>query len=70
VPLIAFFVSPHSIEVTVTAFAVVVALAATGSVSASLGRASMVRAALRTVAGGLLAMGISYAIGATIGVRL
>ena len=70
VPLIAFFVSPHSIEVTVTAFAVVVALAATGSGSASLGRASMVRAALRTVAGGLLAMGISYAIGATIGVRL
>lgn len=70
VPLIAFLASPHSIEVAVTALAVVVALAVTGSVSARLGRAPMARAALRTVAGGIAAMGISYGIGATIGVRL
>ncbi len=70
VPLIAFFVSPHSIEVAVTAVAVVVALAATGSVSATLGRASIASAALRTVVGGIAAMAISYGIGATIGIRL
>jgi vacuolar iron transporter family protein len=70
VPLIAFFLSPRSTEVAVTAVAVVVALAATGSVSASLGRAPIARAALRTVAGGIAAMVISYGIGATIGIRL
>ena len=70
VPLLAFLASPHSAEVAVTALAVVLALAITGSVSARLGRAPIGRAALRTVAGGMAAMAVSYGIGATIGVRL
>jgi VIT1/CCC1 family predicted Fe2+/Mn2+ transporter len=70
VPLIAFLVSPHVMEVAITASAVVVALAATGTVSANLGRAPIARAAVRTMAGGILAMGISYGIGALIGVRV
>ncbi|HYU95921.1 MAG TPA: VIT1/CCC1 transporter family protein, partial [Sphingomicrobium sp.] len=70
VPLVAFLVSPHAMEVAITATAVAVALAATGTVSAKLGRAPIARAAFRTMAGGIAAMGISYGIGAVIGVRV
>ena len=52
-----------------TAFAtVVVALALTGGVSAHLGQASRRRAALRVIAGGALAMGLTYLIGYLLGV--
>jgi hypothetical protein len=56
-------------EVAITAIAVVVALAATGTDSARLGRAPIGRAALRTMAGGIIAMSISYGIGASIAVE-
>jgi vacuolar iron transporter family protein len=70
VPLLVIVLSPDRVEMPVAAIAVLVALAATGSLSARLGRAPMARAALRTVAGGILAMGISYGIGAVIGIQL
>ena len=49
---------------------VAAALAFTGWVSARLGRSPATRAVLRNVAGGLLAMGVTYAIGALVGVKL
>ena len=70
VPLLAIVLSPDRVEMPVTAIAVVLALAVTGSLSARLGHSPMSRAAVRTVSGGILAMGISYGIGALIGIQL
>lgn len=70
IPLIAMVASPQSWRVPVTVLAVVMALALTGSVSAGLGRAPRVRAVARVVAGGLLAMVGTYAIGALVGLFL
>lgn len=70
IPLAAILLSPRTIAVPVTATAVVVALATTGWVSAHLGRAPKLRAALRTMGGGILAMAITYAIGSLVGNQL
>jgi VIT1/CCC1 family predicted Fe2+/Mn2+ transporter len=51
----------------VTVGSVVVALAFTGWASARLGGADVRRAVLRNVAGGLVAMVVTYAIGQTVG---
>jgi VIT1/CCC1 family predicted Fe2+/Mn2+ transporter len=51
----------------VTAVAVVIALAITGSLSAHLGHAPKLRAALRTVSGGIVAMAITYWVGTLVG---
>lgn len=67
IPLAAILVSPRATAVLVTAVAVIVALAITGSVSAHLGRAPKLRAAARTTGGGILAMAITYAIGSLVG---
>lgn len=66
VPLLAIIVTPRAIAMPVTAASVVAALALTGSISAHLGHASKVRASTRTVGGGILAMGITYGIGALV----
>lgn len=70
VPLAAILLSPRSLGVPVTAVAVVVALAVTGSVSAHLGRAPKLRAVLRTVGGGIAAMTITYSIGLLVGTQI
>jgi vacuolar iron transporter family protein len=70
IPLAAILLSPRSIAVSVTAVAVVVALALTGSISAHLGHAPKLRASARTIGGGLLAMAISYGIGALVGAQV
>ncbi|MDP3969324.1 MAG: VIT family protein [Nocardioides sp.] len=70
VPLLAILLAPMSVAVPVTAVAVVLALAVTGSVSAHLGGASKCRAVARTVGGGLAAMTITYAIGLLVGTQL
>jgi vacuolar iron transporter family protein len=51
----------------VTVVAVVIALAITGSVSARLGRAPVPRAIARNIAGGLLAMTVTYLLGGLVG---
>ena len=53
-----------------TAAAVVVALAFTGWGSARLGQAPVRPAVLRNVAGGVLAMLVTYAIGALVGTQV
>jgi VIT1/CCC1 family predicted Fe2+/Mn2+ transporter len=60
VPLLGVVIAPAA---WVTVVAVALALAITGSVSARLGSAPVRRAVLRNVAGGLLAMGVTYLLG-------
>jgi vacuolar iron transporter family protein len=66
-PLLAVVLAPPAVRVPVTMVAVVVALALTGSLSARLGRAGRLRAVVRLIVGGALAMGITFGIGALLG---
>lgn len=70
VPLTAMLLAPSAIGMWVAGAAVIVALALTGAFSAMLGRAPPVPAILRTVAGGLLAMGGTYGVGHLAGTQL
>jgi VIT1/CCC1 family predicted Fe2+/Mn2+ transporter len=54
----------------VTALAVVAALVLTGWLSASLGGARMRPAIVRNVAGGVLAMVVTYGIGSLVGLSI
>ncbi|MEV0251314.1 VIT family protein [Nocardia sp. NPDC050712] len=62
-PLFAILLPPAHLRIPVTFVAVLVALAATGSVSARLGGSDRGRAVLRVVVGGALAMAVTYGIG-------
>ncbi len=64
IPLLGVVITPSA---WITVIAVAVALAVTGSVSARLGSAPVARAVLRNVAGGLLAMGVTYLLGTLAG---
>ena len=69
-PLLAITLTPASIRIPVTFVVVTVALVATGYVSAHLGGAPKVRAVLRNVGVGILAMVVTYGIGALVGPAL
>ena len=69
-PLLTILLVPEGGRVIATVAAVSGALAFTGYVSARLGEAAPGRAVLRNVAGGLLAMLITYAVGALVGRNL
>ena len=69
-PLLAILWPPVASRVWVTALAVVAALVLTGVVSARLGRAPVRPAVLRNVAGGVLAMAVTYAIGSLVGTQV
>ena len=64
IPLLGVVITPAA---WITVVAVAIALAVTGSVSARLGGAPVPRAVLRNVAGGLLAMGVTYLLGTVAG---
>ncbi|WDF37092.1 VIT family protein [Streptomyces sp. T12] len=66
-PLLAMVLPPADRRLAVTVASVLAALALTGWSSARLGAAAPPRAVLRTVAGGALAMGVTYAAGALLG---
>ncbi|HEV7147208.1 MAG TPA: VIT family protein [Pedococcus sp.] len=68
-PLVAILLCPVGARVPVTALAVVVALALTGWTSAALGGAPRWPAVLRNIVGGLVAMGVTYAVGRFVGTR-
>ncbi len=68
VPLVAMLASPASERIAVTFLAVVVGLAATGWLSAHLGRAPKRAAVMRLVIGGTLAMAVTFGIGYLFGV--
>ncbi|WP_405580201.1 VIT family protein [Streptomyces sp. NBC_01092] len=62
-PLLAMVLPPAQWRLTVTVVSVLAALTLTGWSSARLGSAPWARAVLRNVAGGALAMGVTYAAG-------
>ena len=64
IPLLAAAIGPHAWYIV---GAVAVALVITGVVSARLGRSPVFPAAARNVAGGLLAMGITFGLGSLVG---
>lgn len=66
-PLLAILLPPPGIRVPVTFAAVLVALAATGAVSARLGGSKPMRAAVRLVIGGALALVATWLIGTLLG---
>ena len=66
-PLLAIALAPAGVRVAVTFVAVLAGLALTGALSARLGRAPRRPAVLRVMAGGALAMAITYAIGVLVG---
>jgi VIT1/CCC1 family predicted Fe2+/Mn2+ transporter len=69
-PLVAILLPPIAWRVPVTVVAVLLALVITGSVSAALGGAPRLRAVLRNVIGGGLALAITYAIGHLVGAAI
>lgn len=66
-PMAAILLPPEGWRVPITFVAVLVALALTGAVAAYLGGASRVRAMVRTVIGGALALAVTFAIGTLLG---
>jgi vacuolar iron transporter family protein len=69
-PLLAITLSPAPTRVPVTFVVVILALIATGYVSARLGGAPRMRAVLRNVVIGVLAMVVTYGIGALVGTAI
>lgn len=69
-PLLTMLLLPAGIRIWATVVAAGVALAITGFVSARLGGAGANRAVIRNVGGGLIAMGVTYAIGTLVGTTL
>jgi VIT1/CCC1 family predicted Fe2+/Mn2+ transporter len=69
-PLLCVVLVPASARIVVTVLAVVTALAITGLVSAHLSLSPRLRAILRNVIGGLLAMGVTYLIGTLVGLGI
>jgi VIT1/CCC1 family predicted Fe2+/Mn2+ transporter len=70
IPLLAVFFAPDPLRIWVTAFAVLLSLILTGTLSARAGQANKTRAALRVVVWGIGAMIITYAIGHLIGANV
>lgn len=66
-PLLTIALSPPDARVWVTGISVVIALALTGWASARLGQSPAGRAVVRNVGGGVVAMVVTYAIGALVG---
>jgi VIT1/CCC1 family predicted Fe2+/Mn2+ transporter len=66
-PLLAIILPPQSWRLPVTVVSVLVALACTGWGSARLGAAPAGPAVVRTMAGGALAMGVTYLVGTLLG---
>ncbi|MCU1530954.1 MAG: protein of unknown function transrane [Arthrobacter sp.] len=66
-PMLAILLPPENIRVPLTFVAVLVALAATGALGAWIGGASKIRAAVRVVVGGALALVATFLIGNLLG---
>ena len=66
-PLLAITLSPSHDRIIITFLSTIIALFITGILSAKVGRAPMLRAIVRVMAGGALAMAVTYIIGHFIG---
>lgn len=67
IPLLAILLPPAAIRIPVAFLSVIVALAITGILSAKAGDAHVIRATLRVVLGGVIAMVITYSVGRVFG---
>ncbi|MBI5906853.1 VIT family protein [Candidatus Saccharibacteria bacterium] len=63
IPMLAIMIPPQSSRIPVTFVSVIVALVATGALSAKAGDAPISRAIVRVVTGGVLAMSIAFVVG-------
>jgi vacuolar iron transporter family protein len=70
IPLVAILLPAVGMRVPVAFFAVLMALALTGTVSAILGGARKSRAVLRVVLGGAFAMMVTYGVGQLVGTTI
>lgn len=70
VPFLAVLLAPEPVAVPVTIVSVVIALVATGYLSATVGGASRLRAITRVIIGGVLAMAITYGVGRLFGASI
>ena len=70
IPLIAILLPPESIRISTTFISVLIALLITGFLSAKIGGANVIRATLRIVVGGFVAMAVTYSVGRFFGVNL
>lgn len=70
VPLLVLALLPADVRLPLTVAVVAAALALTGATSAHLGYSPKMRAVLRNILGGLLAMGITYVVGMAFGTQL
>jgi VIT1/CCC1 family predicted Fe2+/Mn2+ transporter len=68
IPLFAIILPPENLRISTTFIAVLIALIATGSLSAYAGGANKTRATIRVVIGGTLAMAITFGVGTLFGV--
>lgn len=66
-PMLAILLPPADWRIPVTFVAVLVALALTGALSAHIGGSSRLRATVRVVVGGALALAATYGVGALLG---
>ncbi|HEY3338518.1 MAG TPA: VIT family protein [Propionicimonas sp.] len=66
-PLVAIIFAPTDLKIIITVAAVALALVITGYLSARAGGTPILRAILRNLVGGLLAMGVTYWIGRLVG---
>lgn len=69
-PILSILFAPEGVRIPLTFGVVLVALAATGAVSARIARARYARPIIRNLVGGSLAMAITYGIGAFVGSAL
>lgn len=69
IPLVAILLPPETLRVPVTFFSVLIALVITGVFSAKVGGAQVSKAVIRVVAGGALAMVVTYGIGRLFGIN-
>ncbi|HVI06509.1 MAG TPA: VIT family protein [Sphingomicrobium sp.] len=70
IPLVSMVLAPRAIEVWASGGAVLMALALSGWISAGLGGAPRLASIMRTIVGGLLAMGITYGVGRIAGTQV
>ena len=66
-PMLAILLPPADVRIPLTFVAVLVALAATGALGAWIGGGSKLRAAVRVVVGGALALVATFSIGSLLG---
>ena len=69
IPLLAILLPPEPLRVPFTFFSVLIALILTGVISARIGEANVLKATIRVVLGGAIAMIATYGVGRLFGIK-